>query len=96
MKQILALVCIATLFSACTRPAGISPRLNPVYVKLSELSDCNITYSIDKNETVTLALDDAKCITSKLDTCLKEREQLRVANVALNAQIFLANQLGGK
>lgn len=93
MKQILALVCIATLFSACTRTAGVSPQLNPVYVKLSELSDCNVTYSIDENETVTLPLEDAKCITSKLGTCLKERKQLRIANVALNAQIFLANSL---
>jgi len=96
MKQILALVCIATLFSACTRPTGVSAPLNPIYVELSELSDCNVTYSIDENKKVTLSLDDAKCITSKLGTCLKEREQLRIGNVALNAQIFLSNQLGGK
>jgi len=93
MKQILALACIATLFNACTRPSGASPQLNPIYVELSELSDCNVTYSIDENETVTLPLNDAKCITNKLDTCLKEREQLRIANVALNAQIFISNSL---
>ena len=62
-------------------------------MKLNELTDCNTTYSIDKNNTVTLPLDDAICITTKLETCMKDRDKLRIANVALNAQVFLSNTL---
>ena len=96
MKQTLLLVCIAILFSACTRVINTSPKLNEVYVKLEVLTDCNTTYTVDKDGNVTLPLSDAKCIVSKLNTCLKDREKLHIANVALNAQIFLANSLKRK
>lgn len=94
MKQILALALITILFSACTRVVNTSPRLNPVYVKLEALTDCNTTYTVAKDGNVTLPLTDAKCIVSKLNTCLKDREKLHIANVALNAQIYLTNHLG--
>ncbi len=93
MRQTLALVCITILFSACTRHISTLPRLNPVYVKLSQLTDCNTTYSIDENKTVTLALEEARCITNKLKACIKDREKLHIANKALNAQILLSNAL---
>ena len=96
MKQILALVCITILFSACTRVVNTSPRLNPVYVKIDKLTDCNTTYTVHKDGNVTLPLRDAECIASKLDTCIKDRKKLHIANVALNAQILLANSFGGK
>ena len=96
MKQILALGFIVILFSACTRTINTSPKLNEVYVELEELTDCNTTYTVGKDGNVTLPLDDAKCIASKLGTCTKDREKLLIAIGALNAQIFLVNSLGGK
>ena len=90
MKQILGLVFITILFSACGR---ITPKLNPIYVQLEELTDCNTTYTVSEEGNVTLSLTDAKCITNKLSTSLKDREKLHIANIALNAQIFLSNSL---
>lgn len=96
MKQILLLVCITIVFSACTRTISTSPKLNPIYISLEELTECNTTYTVHEDGNVTLPLDDAKCIVNKLNTCLKDREKLRIANSALNAQIFLTNHLGAK
>lgn len=93
MKQILALACTAIVFSACTRTINTSPKLNEVYVELEELTDCNTTYTVGKDGNVTLPLDDAKCIVSKLGTCTKDRDKLSIAIRALNAQIFLSNTL---